>query len=264
LGERLLGRPGQDLADHAVAGRQRGQQVRGHLLRGRAGGQEQLGGPPVGAGALIGADPLVHGRPHDRMGELQRVLDAQQAGADQHGRSLGGRLQVEAGEGGGVLELGPVPQHGGRSQQRVGGGGQAGQPQRDRPGHRFRARLEHPGGIGGGRREAFTGQGVQQRPHIQRIAAGRRLGGGDEGGIRLGGQRFTGQRRHRCASQRAGPQHHRGRVGQHLGQQRRLGALLGRPGGDGDQQRQPFQPGGQVGDPSQRRHVGPVQVVDGQ
>jgi hypothetical protein len=205
LGERLLGRPAQDRADEGVAGGQREQEMRGGLLGGRPGGDEQLGGPSVGAGALVSTDLLVDGCPHHRVDELQRVLDAQETGADQHRRGPGGRLHVQVGQGRGVLQMGPVPQHGGGPHQGGRRGGQAGQPERDRPGHRLRARLEHTSGVGGGRDELFPREGVEQRLQVQRVAPGRRVARVGKGRVGFGGERLAGQRRHRRRPQRAGP-----------------------------------------------------------
>ena len=55
-----------------------------------------------------------------------------------------------------------------------------------------------------------------------------------------------------------------GRIGDQLGEKRRLATLAGRAQTDGDEQRQSFQPARQIPQPTQGGGVAPMEIVDRQ
>ena len=58
--------------------------------------------------SLEGRECLVDGRANDRVNEPQRRLRAQDVGACERGRGVGGSLQVQAGERGRLARIGVV------------------------------------------------------------------------------------------------------------------------------------------------------------
>ena len=161
-----------------------------------------------------------------------------------------------------MLELGAVAEHGDRHGQPPRLGGKPRQPQRHRARHRLRPDLAHPPGVLGRRREALAVDRVEDRPQEQRVAAGGRVARDDERLLGLDLELVPGQRGDRGDAQRGRPDHQRRGIGDQLGQQFFLDALLGWAQAEDDEQRQPLEPACEVGEPAQRGRVRPVQVVD--
>ena len=228
-----------------------------------AGLQDPFRCAPVGEHALGGIDCLVHGRADDRMRELDvRRPHAEQIGASERRRGVGGDLELEARQLCDAAELRPVAEDRRRARKPRRLRRQAGQSQRDGPRHRLGADLEHAVGVAGDRRQLFGDDRRQQRPQEERVAAGRREAGLGERALRTAPELLGGELDHGLDPERTRADQDRRRIGDELGQKLGLLALLGRAQTDHNRQCQTLQPAREVGEPAQRRPVRPVQVVD--
>ena len=88
------------------------------------------------------------------------------------------------------------------------------------------------------------------------------MAGGAEGCVGTGREALAQKHGGHLDAQRRGPDHDGNRVGDDLGKQRPILAALLRPQASDHQDGQPLHPRQQVGEPAQRRQVGPVQVVE--
>jgi hypothetical protein len=192
-----------------------------------------------------------------------RRRHAQQLAPRECGRGEGGQLAVfEPGERRHVAQLGAIAEHGGGSREAPSLLRQAREPQRHRARHRLRADLMSAAGVPGDRLDALAMERGYERSHEERIAAGRRVACRRELRLGLAAVLLDHHRLHGLLAERGRPDHEHGRVGDQLGQEPGLDGLLGRAQAQHHQQREPFEPAAEEGQPPQARCVRPVQVVD--
>jgi hypothetical protein len=104
--------------------------------------------------------------------------------------------------------------------------------------------------------------GVEKSQDEERVPARRRLDGGAELGVGLGGEQTPGECGDRRGRQRPRTDGGRGGIARELGEQLGVPALLRRPHPDENEEREALEPMRQVAEPAKRRVVGPVEVVD--
>ena len=235
----------------------------GHALAAVLAHGEQLGGAAVGAHALGRRHLLEDPRAHDRVREGQRSPRAEDARGDQQVGRRGRRVGVEAGEVGGLRELGGL-EHRHRPGEPRGDRGQAAEAHDHRPPHRARAEGLDARRLVGRRRHALLAQRLDELAHEEGDPARRALAGGGEVGSGARPRPSCDQAPDRAGRQRRGAQDARERIGEQEREQRRGGALGLRARGHHQRERQLLQARQQEGQEAQRRRVGPVGVVDGE
>ena len=259
------GAPGrlEQVDDAAVAAPRRLEQLRRDLLGGRAGVAQQPRRPLVQQRALARRQLVVDRVAHERVDEPERRVGPQDLRAGERARrGRDGRL-VEAGQRRDRGQLGALAEHADGARD---GGGVAGQPRRA---GRARCSRRRAGRRRGPRRAASR---RAPRPRPRAPAASWRSSSGLppvaswQAAQNASSAPAPSRARTSAAAPGAlsGPGWSVSAAGScdDLGQQRRVGARLARPDGGGDQDRQPLQPPGEIGEEAQRRAVAPVQVVD--
>ena len=250
-GEGARGGLAQRCDDEPVPARRHQLEMPGGTLRCSAGSDDPLRRASVREHTFGGVDRLVHGRAHDGVGELDvRHQHTQQVLARQHGRGMAGDLELELRQLRDLPELRAVAEHRRRAREPLCLSGQPGQTQRDRPRHRLRPNLEHAVGVRRHRLQRLGCNGVEQCPQEEGVATGRHQTGLRKGTVGAASELLRGELNHRLDPQRSRSDQHGRRVGDELGQELRLLALLGRPHADDNRQRQALEPAGEVREPA--------------
>ena len=179
----VAGGVGQPRHRPRVAGRLGRQQVLGHALAAVLAHGEQLGGAAVGAHALGRRHLLEDPRAHDRVREGQRAPRPEDARGDQEVGRRGRRVGVDAGEVGGLRELGGL-EHRHRLGEPHGDRGQAAEAHQHGPPDGARAEGLDALRLGGRRRHALLAQRLDELAHEEGDPAGRAPAGGGEVGVR--------------------------------------------------------------------------------
>ncbi len=254
------GRPQRD-RDVRARARARLQRVGGDALDGRAGRMEDLDGPPVRRRALGRAHLLVDRPPDDGVRERGPVPRREERGGAQRVDGGAGRVRADAGQRGKPRDRRAVAEDRERAGDGGGLGGDGPQRQRDGARHRRGTDLAHAGDTGLRGRDALLRERRQQLGEQERVAAGRVVARGDEGGLGPRRARLDQPPRGRLA-QRGQAQDPRRRLGGELGEERPVDGAQARPVGDDDRDRQVGDARPEVDDEPQRELVGPVGVVD--
>ena len=184
-------------------------------------------------------------------------------GGDQEVGRRGRRVGVDAGEVGGLRELGGLEHRDGLGEAH-GDRRQAAEAHEHRPPDGARAEGLDARRLGGRRRHAVLAQRLDELAHEEGDAAGRALAGGGEVGLRRAPEAVLDQAPDRAGRERRRAQDARERIGEQEREQRRGGALGLRARGHDERERQLLQARQQEGQEAQRRRVGPVRVVDGE
>ena len=207
---------------------------------------------------------MIDGVAHQRVHEAERWLGPQDLRVGQG--ASGHRHAVLAGLGhrrdGG--KAGAVAEHRHGARHRDGVGRQSRQTQQHGTGYRARAHLANGVRVRPVGRHRLLLQRLQQLAHEQRVTAGRLMTRGAERLLGLGPQPCAHELGHGGLGQLRQLHRDRHGVGCDLGEQPRVGRLLGGARSRRDQDLQAFQPALEVGDEAQRRLVAPVQIVDQQ
>ena len=252
---RLGGRP-QQRHHLRIAARFAVQQVQRDPLGVGAVAFEQAGRLRVGQGPLARRDGLIDRGPHDRVGELEHRPGRQHVGRAQAVGEPRRIRDVLARERGGV----PDRCRAAEDRQRLGQPSRAlpelADPPQHGPGDRFRRQVFHPRQRVAAARLAQRGG---QRFEQERVPAGVVMAGPAQLRVRLPAEPLPHERGGRLAAERPERQQRALRAGAQLLEYPRLvrAAARGEQQGDG----QAVDAGREVGEPPQRRRVGPVRVV---
>ena len=249
--QRALRRLHERLDDERVAVRDRLFQVHGDLLRLRAGLGQDLRRSAMRGDAFRRRHVVVDGGTHDRVRERGRQLEMQQVGARERRRRVACELTVDPGELGSVSQLRPVAEHGDRTREHSRLRRETREPQRHRTRHRLRPDLLDAARIRGSRCEPLALDRVQERPHEQRVAAGRSPARVDEFLVRLTIEALARDARHRLDPERHRPDDGDARIAGDLLDHRRGTALLRRASRRDDQQRQSLETPLQMDEPAE-------------
>ena len=256
-------------------------QLRHHLCRPGRLADEQMRAHRVGVRTLRGkqscrlgmpqaadrfGDVVVHRRPHDRVHEPQRRPGLEYSDPGPPVRRRSGVRQTDAGQGGGVPQRRSISQDRGRPGKLTSHRPEPCHPQRHRPRDRPGAQVRHPPGgclVG---LDAVRAQFLGQFTHQKGITAAHRVAHRHEllGGC---GSGYPGQQcPHRRLAQRTGG--HDALRGDLLQPRKAIrrrpgGRDLSRAPGNRQRNRQARQAVSQVQHETQRRLIGPLQVVNG-
>jgi hypothetical protein len=196
--------------------------------------------------------------------ELERILAAQQARADECRGSVARQVGIHSGERRGERELRSVTEHSCCVRQRGGGCAGAIDPQRNAARDPVSAGLEHVPDVVGGRLEAVRNRCVEQCSEVEGVAGRRMVERGGERWARCDTEAFFDQALHRRQPQETRADERTVGLAQNLGHERGSLRLVGRSGRDDDEQRQVGETASKEGEPAERRLVCPVHVVDDQ
>ena len=168
----------------------------------------------------------------------------------------------KSGDRSGEPQLGLITDDCGRAEQLGGVGRQVCETARDSARDGLRAEFEHVWHVLLGRGTSVTRQRVEQGGDVEGIAARAGVQRCDERRVGLSRKSRTGKGSYRLLPEIAGTDHDRGRIGHELGHERGRRRLFRRARPEQHQEGQSLEPPCEVGEPAQRRLVGPVQIVD--
>ena len=260
---RAAGDGAEQLDDPLLAAARAGQQVRGDALGRDVLRVQDLRGPAVQGRALGGGDVGVDGGGEQRVCEAQRTgLDrAQDVRRRQRVDGRGDALRRPAGQRDDAAQVGVGAEHGDGARHAGGVVGQAHEPHRDRAQHRLRRQRADPRGVLGRRPPALAAYRRDELLEQEDVALGHPPAGVAE---RLVGA-VEGRRDHAAralARQRQRPHRAAADVRRDLGQQVVRGVGLAEAARDDDRDGHLVEALQEVEDQSQRRAIGPVDVVD--
>ena len=214
--------------------------------------------------ALRRGEVVVDGVAHQRVHEAERRVRPQDLRAGQGARGGRDALLVGLGHRRDSGQAGAVAQHRDGARDRDDVGRQPRQPQEHGARHRARTDFADRVGVSAVGPHVLRLQRLEQLPHEQRIAAGRLMTRGAERLLGIGSQPSAHELGHGGLAQLVRMHRDRHGIVGDLGEQPRVGRLLGRARGRHDEDVQAFQPALEVRDETQRRLVTPMQVVDQQ
>jgi hypothetical protein len=254
-GRGRVGRRGQRVDDPRLPGRVDLEQVRGRPLRLHAHLGERLRRVPVQPHPLRRRDAGDHRRAYEGMRERGRPSGGEQPDAL---KGIERVVRVRAvHQRGDMRRLCVVAEH----RHRPGDRGRVRphqlEPAPDSGGEAVRDDLADPGGRRGRRLDAGLGERALVHVEQQRVAARGGMAGGGELGVGVAEQQAD-----RGDAQRARPDHPRRRRPQDRGDQGFVCARLVRPQRDAHLGVDAVDPREQIRERSQRRRIGPVQVID--
>ena len=253
------GGPAENRQALGIARSRQGEQVAGHpLALGAAVGHEG-GGAHMEVLALQRRDLAIDRAPDHRVHEVQLALGGQHVDRDERFDRRARHPALESGEADDVVERHRRSEH----RNRAGDVGrlivQRTEPAADRPGHALGPEGQHSAGVGRGAGELFGGELGHQLAQQERVAARGRVAGGGEVVGRIRDPR-TDHGAGRLGGEGSGPDDLCPGCGQRV-EQVLIGTGLVGPGGAHHQHRELGHAVGHERQPSQRRGVGPVQIV---
>ena len=254
----------EHLGDPRLAGPRGLEQLGRDRVAARAGVVEHPRGARVAQLALAGRQLLVDRAAHQGMDEAQRRLGREDLGPGEGRQALADRRPVEPGQRGHRRQVGAVAEHGDGGGDLGRRGRQPGQAHEHGARDGVRADVADHVEMARVGRHAVGVQRGEQLAQQQRVAAGGAVAGGAEQVVRLLAQAGPDQRRDRRGAQRARADDRRARTAGDLPEQGGVGARIGRALRGGDEDRLALQAAGEVGQPAQRRPIGPLNVVDEQ
>ena len=212
LRHRLLGRVAQRGAHERIVVGNRLHQVPSGLLGRCPRIEKRFGRATVRVDALAHSHPFENGTADDRVGELERILVAEEVSLDEYRRRRQSRGRIDSSERGGERQRRAITDDRSRTQELDGVAGEAGDPARDCACDCLRPELQDVRYLVGRRHDSVAPNGIEHGYEIEGIAAGALVQRCSEGGIGFRSKPEAGEGGSRLRAERGRTHHDRGRI----------------------------------------------------
>ena len=258
---RVCGRP-EDVDDPVLAASRHLLDVRDDALDRSVEPEQEPRRTLVAQLELALCEVAVDGGLHERVDEAQRRLGTQDLRTNELPHRCGDGVVVDSGERADGRELGAVPQDGDRASHPHRIGREPRQPEEHRARGGARAELGDDVDVRLVRRHPLRVERLQELVEQERIALRRGVAGLREGGCDSLAQSLAHDLHGGVGAEESRREHQRGRVARELGEERLVRPRLRGSQAADHEDREAFEPPGQIGQEAERGAVAPVQIVD--